>query len=177
MCGEICHKVANGEPLTKICEVNGMPVYSTVMKWLTEDATFSEMYARAREDQADYLADQIVAIADEPVFEPKLETEDGEDGGDAGKKARMISTLDMERRRQRIESRKWVAAKLKPRAYGDKLDLTGSLDLKLPDEQVESRLAHLLRKAGTLVAVGGAGEAEGPAQVLQHVPRDGASEA
>lgn len=169
ICNAICERIGKGEPLTKICETDGMPVYSTVMLWLSEDKAFSEMYARAREDQADFYADQIVGIADEPVAEFSIE--DDEDGA----KASVATRLEMERRKQRIDARKWVAEKLKPTTYGNKLDLSGDLNIKLPDEQVESRLAHLLGKAGVAGLIGGAGAAEGEAQVLRDVPGDGAS--
>ncbi len=170
----ICEQVSRGFPLRKICEnskSSKFPSLSTVMKWLSEDAAFSEQYARAREEQADYLADQIVGIADEPVTEFSIE--DDEDGT----KASVASRLEMERRKQRIDARKWVAAKLKPTTYGDKLDLSGDIHLKLPDEQVESRLAHLLRKAGVAGLIGGTREAEGEAEVLRDVPGDRASQA
>lgn len=147
----ICSLLMVGKSLRSIIEtVEGMPSYQNVCNWLRDDAAFFEQYAHAREAQADYYADEIATIAD---TEP-----------------------DANKARVRIDARKWAASKLKPKVYGDKLDITGDLSLKLPDEQVESRLAHLLRKAGTLVAVGGAGEAESAPEILRHVPRDGASE-
>lgn len=99
---EICARLATGEPLTKICRSKDMPVYSTVMKWRAEIPAFSDMYARAREDQADTLADEITDIADRV----------------SGK-----SAVEVNAARLRIDARKWVAAKLKPRVYGDKLDV------------------------------------------------------
>lgn len=147
----ICLEIAAGRSLKSILDGDpSMPNRDTVYEWLHDDVTFSDNYTRAREAQADYYADEIATIAD---TEP-----------------------DPNKARVRIDARKWAAGKLKPKVYGDKLDITGDFNIKLPDEQVESRLAHLLRKAGTLGAVGGEGTAEGPAQVLQHVSRDGASE-
>lgn len=131
-----------------------MPTKETIFQWLMDDEEFSDQYARARERRADARAERIDELADEV-------------------KTGVLGHLEA---RVIIDAEKWQAGKENSKRYGDKLDLTGDLNLKLPDEQVESRLAHLLRKAGTLVAVGGAGETEGPAQVLQHVPRDGASE-
>lgn len=151
----ICEQVSKGVPLRKICERHeSLPSLSTVMKWLTEDAAFSEQYTRAREEQADYIADQIVEIADAPVVEHSLP--DDEDGS----KARVADRLEMERRRQQIEARKWVAAKLKPKVYGDKLDLGGSVAVTLSDEQLDARLAHLLGKTGAVATVGGEGTPE-----------------
>ena len=83
---------------------------------------FAQKYLRARELQQDREADKIVAIADE-----------ADDAAIA---------------RLRIDSRKWRAAKMAPRKYGDRLDLNHSGSIQqLSDEQLEARLAELLRKA------------------------------
>ena len=114
LAASICERLADGEPLKRICEAEDMPSKSTVYVWLTRHSEFLDMYTRAREDQADTLADEIVAIADTPVIGVKTKT--GKDGVE-------IQEGDMiEHRRLQVEARKWVAAKLKPRKYGDKLD-------------------------------------------------------
>ena len=61
---DICEKIANGRSLRSICAEDGMPTTSTVCKWLIENKEFSEQYARAREKQADYFAEEIIEIAD-----------------------------------------------------------------------------------------------------------------
>jgi hypothetical protein len=96
----ICERLANGESLKAICTSDDMPARSTVFKWLAENKTFSDMYARAREEQAEFMADEIVSIADGQTTDS-----------------------DVQRDRLRIDARKWVAAKLLPRKYGDKLEL------------------------------------------------------
>lgn len=145
----LCEGLMFGRSLKNILEDQGMPDRQTVYHWLQDDAAFFDNYTRAREAQADFFADEIAHIAD---TEP-----------------------DPNKARVRIDARKWAAGKLKPKLYGDKLDITGDLNIKLPDEQVESRLAHLLGKAGVAGLIGGAGAAEGEAQVLRDVPGDGAS--
>lgn len=123
---QICTHIAHGMPLTKLCKINGMPDVSTVYRWLAESskADFREMYTRAREDQADTLADEIVEIADDTANDT-LHTEDG--------KAYANSEW-INRSRLRVDARKWVAAKLKPRKYGDKLALGG--DDAMPPLQI-----------------------------------------
>jgi hypothetical protein len=72
------------------------------------------MYARAREDQADTNADEILQIADE--HPPEHTDEKGR------------TSLDMtyiQWQKNRIEARKWTAAKLKPRKYGDRFAVEG----------------------------------------------------
>jgi hypothetical protein len=90
----ICEAIGSGCALKAVCEPDEMPNRATIYRWLTAHKEFSDMYARAREEQADSLADEIIAIAD------------GEEAPDS--------------RRVRVDARKWVAAKLRPGTYGDK---------------------------------------------------------
>jgi hypothetical protein len=113
----ICTRIANGESLRAICEDEGMPHAGTVCRWLAkeENASFREQYARARDAQADVLADEIVFIADNPqIGEKKIIKPTGEE----------VTIGDMiEHRRLQVEARKWAASKLKPQKYGDKIDV------------------------------------------------------
>ncbi len=86
-----------------------MPSESTFMKWLSESASLSEYYAHAKQRQADYMAHQNVEISD---TEP-----------------------DVNRAKVRIDTRKWLASKLYPQKYGDKLELNGSLETVNRDPQ------------------------------------------
>lgn len=102
----ICERIANGESLRKICEDSDMPERATVHRWLNENIAFSDRYARAREDQADFYADDIIDISD--------------------------TEKDAQRARNRIDARKWKASKLAPKRYGDKLALDhgGSVEVQ-----------------------------------------------
>jgi len=120
----ICERIANGESLKAICEDEGMPSKSSVFKWLSERDEFSERYARAREAQADALFDEILSIADDGQND-WMERR-GED--DAG----WVANGENIRRSQlRIDARKWMAGKLRPKKYGEKLDvdLNGKITL------------------------------------------------
>jgi hypothetical protein len=96
----ICQRIAEGEPLADICKDVAMPSRSTIYRWLREHGGFSHMYSRAREERADLFADQIIQIADD-------------------------STADHNDRRVRVDARKWAAAKLNPKRYGDRLTHQG----------------------------------------------------
>jgi hypothetical protein len=117
----ICERLANGESLRAICTDAGMPAKSTVFKWLCENKAFSDQYARARETQADSLFDDILTIADTPVVGEKRKTlPDGKVE---------VSTGDMiEHRRLQVDARKWMAGKLAPKKYGEKItqEVTGA---------------------------------------------------
>jgi hypothetical protein len=112
LAAEICRRLSLGESARQICRDEGMPVMSTLMKWLTEPdkIVFSEQYARARDCQADFYADEIIDIADEL-------------GEGVDSNAINIAKL-------RIDSRKWKVARMSPRKYGDKqqIDHTSSDD-------------------------------------------------
>ena len=88
----ICMRLIEGESLRSICRHESLPSMSTVMNWLSSNPDFLEQYARARDFQADTLADEILDTAD---------TEE-----------------DVNRAKLRIDARKWTASKLKPKKYG-----------------------------------------------------------
>lgn len=114
---EICARISNGESLAQITKDPSMPVPSTVYKWLIDNQEFSDMYTRAREWQADTNADQILQIADE--HPPEYTDEKGR------------TTLDSSYiawQRSRIDARKWTAMKLKPRKYGDRMQMSGDAE-------------------------------------------------
>ena len=142
----LCAHVMSGGHMAEYCKARGIN-YTTMLKWLNADPLRSEMYARAREDRADKIADEIVAISDEVEVAARY---DGED---------VKLTLDaaaVARNRLRVDARKWVASKLKPRTYGDKLDLTAEVGIKsLPDYQLWKRAQELAAKLGVSLATTG----------------------
>ena len=120
----ICERIANGESLKAICEDENMPARSTVFKWLAENKTFSDMYVRAREEQADAIFDEILEIADDGRND-WMERRGEEDAG------WVTNGENIQRARLRIDARKWMAGKLRPRKYGEKLELSGDADSPL----------------------------------------------
>lgn len=114
----ICDRIANGESLKSICEEDGLPSKSTVFKWLNEQEGFSDKYARAREAQADALFDDILSIADDGRND-WMERQDDE-GGNIGWRENGEA---LRRSQLRIDARKWMAGKLRPKKYGEKLDI------------------------------------------------------
>jgi hypothetical protein len=93
---------------------------ATFIEWLEKSPDLSERYARAKRMQAEMLAAEIVAISDESEVKAQYQGEE--------------VTLDLSanaiaRNRLRIDARKWVAAKLLPKVYGDKLAVGGAEDL------------------------------------------------
>lgn len=152
----ICERISNGESLRAICDDEGMPDKATVFRWLSSNADFCDQYARAREAQADAIFDDILTIADDGQND-WMEKKDAE-----GENIGWRENGEAIRRSQlRIEARKWMAGKLKPKKYGEKLDLNVSGTLEtLSEDQLNARITQLLGKAGSHGAAGGAGTPE-----------------
>lgn len=116
---EICDIIASSNRgLAFICKNEKFPCRSTVHKWITENKEFLDKYTRAREDQADFLAEEILEIADHSDKDTVIIY---------NKSGKAIPVEDKEwtnRSRLRVEARKWIASKLKAKKYGDKIDLT-----------------------------------------------------
>lgn len=116
----ICEELANARSLRSICLDDGMPHQATVFRWLADErySAFCEQYARAREAQADAIADEMLDIADDAVND-YVEKERPD-----GTKHEAFDSEHVQRSKLRIDTRKWLAAKLKPTKYGDHLDVT-----------------------------------------------------
>jgi hypothetical protein len=112
----ICEAVSKGVPLEDACIANGIP-FMTFRRIMEDDEALRAAISRAREDRADYFADQIVPIAD---------TEE-----------------DPKRAAIRIQARQWVAAKSKPQSYGDRVNVavTHTLDLTTALSEARQRLS------------------------------------
>lgn len=121
----ICNEIALGKSLVTIC--NETPVdYTSVCEWLQDErkTTFAKKYAQARESQAEYLADEIVRISDESGLETRYDPVLGRI---------VVDGEAIQRAKLRVDTRKWVASKLKPKKYGDGLTLRGDKENPLFD--------------------------------------------
>ena len=126
---EICDKVSTTtKGLPTLCQMyDHWPAYETIYAWIRTDGhRFSHIYAKAKEDQDDYLCDDILRIIDKPeTFE-----ENGVERNDVG----MC--------RLKVDSLKWQAMKLKPKKWGEK----AYEDLKQDNERVKAELEELRAK-------------------------------
>lgn len=120
----ICLRLSEGESLRTICKDEAMPGASTVFQWLAARKEFAEQYARAREAQADHMAEEILQIADDGQNDT-YRTDDGP----------AVNHDVVARSRLRVDARKWLASKMAPKKYGDKLDMkhSGSVRVALTD--------------------------------------------
>lgn len=118
---QICARLVEGQSLRSICKAEDMPCIATVFVWLNKHPPFAEQYAHARDAQADTLADEILDIADNASndwMERQLKD---------GSTEVVVNQDHISRSRLMVDSRKWIASKLKPKKYGERIDhsLTG----------------------------------------------------
>lgn len=105
----ICSELAAGRSLRSVCADNGMPDKATVFRWLAKHESFRDQYARAKEESADALVEDMLAIADDGLND----TYTDDDGNE-----RTLADV-IQRSKLRVDTRKWIASKLKPKKYGD----------------------------------------------------------
>ena len=130
---KICSRIADGESLRAICREKDMPSQVSVFRWLKaeENEELRKQYTRAREDQADAIFDECIDIADS-VAAPE----------------------DIPKARLMIDTRKWMAGKLRPKVYGDVSRLEhsgpdgGPIEVASANDMTDDELASIA-KAGS----------------------------
>lgn len=104
---EICDTIAtSNKALQTLCQMHPhWPGYSTLWEWIEDNRQgFADLYAKAKESQADYLVDDILRIIDKP----ETYVENG------------VERNDVAMMRLKVDSMKWQAMKLKPKKYDNK---------------------------------------------------------
>lgn len=115
----ICEEIATtNKGLSTICSAEDMPNVRTVYRWLRDDEDFCQLYAHAKEIQMDLLVDEIIQISDDSENDTLISTSPT---GDLIEKA---NTEWINRSKLRVDTRKWIAARLNRRKYGDNIDHT-----------------------------------------------------
>ena len=133
----VCAGIADGMSLKTACKQPGTPHRITVLKWLGKDrgGDISNLYMRAREAMADKLADEIRDIS-------------------------LDKSVSSEDKRIQIDACKWIAAKQRPRVYGDKLALGGADDLPAIRQEVQEKAEAFTRAIAGMAARGRADKGE-----------------
>lgn len=108
----LCEWITNGHSLSSWCRQTGRSAF-VVYGWMRSESDFARRYAQAHEDRTDTMADDLLEIADDVA---------GTDSIAAVQAAKL-----------RIETRKWIAAKLKPQRYGEKqmVETSGNVTFQL----------------------------------------------
>lgn len=124
LAARICEQLASGMSLRTVCKADDMPNAATVFLWIQRHKEFCEQYARAKEEAADALAEEILDIADEG-------SNDWMENNDPDNPGYKANGEHIQRSRLRVDTRKWYASKLKPKKYGDKVQTEHSGELSV----------------------------------------------
>ena len=76
-----------------------MPNVATVMRWVGDHERFREQYAKATEERAAGMFEDMLDIADNVDAEPS----------------------EVAKARLRVDTRKWALARMNPKKYGEKV--------------------------------------------------------
>jgi transposase-like protein len=105
-------RLMEGDSLRKAAKACGVDP-STVLGWVDSDPAYSQQYAQARARGYQLLADEILEISDDSS-QDVIETEHGP----------KVNAEVVARSRLRVDSRKWMLAKMLPKVYGEKIEQT-----------------------------------------------------
>lgn len=141
----ICERLAAGESMRSVARDESMPAMSTLFKWLREHEVFSEQYAKAKEESADALVEDMLFIADNAASPVIV------DGavlmGADGEPVMVADSAAVAHARLRVDTRKWSASKLKPKKYGEKIQQDITVKTKLEDMTNEELDAFIASKS------------------------------
>jgi len=111
---KLCAMLSAGDSLKRSCELKSFPSITTVFRWIASNDAFRDMYEKAVEQRVEVHIEGLIDIADDPSLHPQD-------------------------KRVRIDTRKWIASKLKHRKYGDKVEVSGN-----PDQPQIVKIQHEL---------------------------------
>ena len=137
---EIIKDIAeNGKSL--MTAIKGKLSSQTFYAYIDNDPIKTKRYARACDDRAEKMADEILEIADDTENDI-IFNEDGQP---------FENQKVVQRDRLRVDSRKWLLAKLHPKKYGDRIaveaDKPGKID-ELQEEKLDLEIKSLKEKLG-----------------------------
>lgn len=136
---EICEIIINGKSLRYALNhlSNGKHIHATdFFRWLREDENKGKQYARATEERAELIFEDIFDIADDSSND-FIEVDN----------IQKVNSEHIQRSRLRVDARKWALSKMMPKKYGDKLDITSdgeklksdipAINLKIDGKDIE----------------------------------------
>ena len=107
---QVLEAIANCDSLTTaLTRVSPSPSYAWAKMQLRNNHELKVAYQQSVEDRADRLAEELIDLADSPMPE----------GLDGPSKSAWVQQM-----RLRVDVRKWISSKLKPKTYGERLDLS-----------------------------------------------------
>lgn len=140
LASDICVRLGLGESLRKICLDDDMPCLRSVMNWLTTKPDFLQQYTRAREIQAETQFDELIDIVDQ---HPDLAHVIGKSGEVIEVKFDSSYVAWM---KLRVDTRKWTAARMAPKRYGEQKQAEQEFDPTVIDVDVKKMMDVALKR-------------------------------
>jgi len=103
---KIIEDICNGLPVRQILKGDDMPSFHHLLKWIEARPEWGERYARAKQESADFDADNVNYIAE----------------------LCLRGKVDPANARVAIDAYKWSAGKKKPKKYGDNIQLNANVN-------------------------------------------------
>lgn len=118
----ICARLAEGVSLRQVAREIGVSP-STILQYKNHNTERYEQYTRAREIGYELLAEDIVDISDDGVGDTYIDEETGKT---------CVDHEHIQRSKLRVDTRKWMLAKMLPKVYGDRktVDVEGNINVK-----------------------------------------------
>jgi hypothetical protein len=127
----LCRLIATTpKGLKHICaSSDDFPTPATVFTWLMTHKRFLEIYTKAREAQKEVLYEEMLATASEQEEGLVKITKEIGDGPGKLKRVREVHQRDMtEHRKLKVDTLKWVLARLDPHKYGARVTVDSPQD-------------------------------------------------
>ena len=135
---KLCAELAQGKSMRTVTKSTTMPHMATIFRWLRIHDDFCEQYTRAKEESADALTDEMLDIADNATNDYMEEL-----GKDGQSKGYQLNGDHVRRSTLRIETRKWLASKLKPKRYGNNISVAVKESKEFSKENLDELESYL----------------------------------
>ena len=99
----------------------------TFYDWINNNKEFSDQYARAKEDRAEAIFEEILSISDDT----------------------MMDMVEVQQARLKIDARKWMLGKMMPHKYSDKINIDANLNANI-DAKVQTNIDYSKLSTETL---------------------------
>lgn len=130
---KLCDAIMSGESLRDIASVLVCSPMS-VLRWIDKQPDGRETYMQAKREMAEMYASELMSLVNAEMPRDQF-----------GR----VDSGAVQHLRVKADQIKWIACKLLPKVYGEKLDVTSDgARLGMTEEQVDARILALLQRTG-----------------------------
>jgi len=129
---KIINYILRGESIHQICKKRGMPSRITFSKWLTKYPEFLKAYWQAKMAQAIVAVDEIDKIVEE---------------------ANADSQGDLTKVKMQVATKQWMAEKLLPKVYGNRVQGVSDIDREDDYRRMEEVMQKIISQKKGIIDV------------------------